>query len=75
MQICAETDEQQQVKNLDFIFRVCIPLYFLSDMKKKTKQDKVQIDTISQILASAQYQCLLNERLKNNGTVDKVVLQ
>jgi len=32
----AETDEKKQLKNVDFIFRVCIPLYFLSDVSKRS---------------------------------------
>ena len=27
-----EKDEKKQAKNLEFVFRVCIPLYFLSDV-------------------------------------------
>ena len=34
-----ETDEIKQIKNVDFIFRVCIPLYFLYDVKTRNGEE------------------------------------
>lgn len=34
-----ETDEIKQIKNVDFIFRVCIPLYFLYDAKTRNGEE------------------------------------
>jgi len=43
----SETDEVKQIKNIDLIFRVCIPLYFLQNVKKRNGED---IDYIKAIL-------------------------
>jgi hypothetical protein len=34
-----ETDELKQLKNVDYIFRICIPLYFLSDVSERTGEE------------------------------------
>jgi hypothetical protein len=47
-----ETDEIKQVKNIDFIFRVCIPLYFLQDVRHRNGEET---ESIKAILMSAQY--------------------
>ena len=47
-----ETDEVKQVKNIDFIFRVCIPLYFLQDVRHRNGEET---ESIRAILMSAQY--------------------
>jgi hypothetical protein len=52
-----ETDEVKQVKNIDFIFRVCIPLYFLADVRTRSGEEA---ETIQAILMNAQYQLLIN---------------
>ena len=56
----SETDEVKQAKNIDLIFRVCIPLYFLQDVKNRNGEET---ETIKDILMSAQYQLLINQRL------------
>jgi hypothetical protein len=55
-----ETDEVKQVKNIDFIFRVCIPLYFLQDVRHRSGEET---ESIRAILMSTQYQMLINQRL------------
>jgi hypothetical protein len=45
-----ETDEVKQVKNIDFIFRVCVPLYFLQDVRTRNGEET---DTIKAILMNA----------------------
>ena len=57
-----ETDETKQIKNIDFIFRVCIPLYFLSDVRQRSEQD---LEAIKAILMSNQYQLLIKRGLSD----------
>lgn len=38
-----EKDEKKQLKNIDFIFRICIPLYFLSDVKERSGSETQMI--------------------------------
>lgn len=47
-----ETDEFKQLKNVDYIFRICIPLYFLSDVSERTGEE---YEMIQAILMSTQY--------------------
>ena len=41
-----ETDEFKQLKNVDYIFRICIPLYFLSDVSERTGEEYEMIQAI-----------------------------
>ena len=70
-----ETDETKQIKNIDFIFRVCIPLYFLSDVRQRSEQD---LEAIKAILMSNQYQLLIKRGLSDYDrtiAIDKVFSQ
>lgn len=53
-EIALETDERKQLKNLEFVFRVCIPLYFLSDVSQGQECDS-EMDAIKRLLLSAHY--------------------
>ena len=35
--ILTESDESQQLKNVDFIFMVCLPMYFLGNQVLKER--------------------------------------
>lgn len=70
-----ETDEAKQIKNIDFIFRVCIPLYFLSDVRQRSDQD---LETIKAILLNSQYQMLIKRGLSDYDrtiAIDRVFSQ
>ena len=55
-----ETDESKQIRNVDFIFRVCIPLYFLTDISRRSGEE---YETIQAILLNAQYQLIIKKGL------------
>ena len=61
-----ETDERKQLQNVDFIFRVCIPLYFLSDVRSRSGSET---SMIQDLLRSTKYQILIRRGLgKDNST-------
>ena len=67
-----ETDESQQIENIDFIFRVCVPLYILNDV---TRRDSQQAEAIRTILKSAQYQCLIQQQVEGKPDSRGVVIR
>lgn len=55
-----EAEERKQRKNVDLLFRVCIPLYFLSDVSEPRGNEP---ELIKQLLLNKSYQMLIRQRL------------
>lgn len=55
-----EVDEKQISKNVDLLFKVCIPLYFLHDV---SEDRRLETESVKKVLMNEHYQILIKKRL------------